>query len=146
MRTYFIIGLIISLLLVFALCRLLFSLLRVNWNNNNTKWFTYLFPVVISILIAWTAITQLYPRLLDVVHLANGQYELIEVELAEENIKFNRIEIDGTKYYHMPFAYSWPSNEKLQILSSPNMNYIIGYTAVEEGTEEIAAPLIAPND
>lgn len=144
MRNYFIIGLIVSLLLVIALCRLLFILLRINWNHNNTKWFTYLFPVAVSVLIAWTAITQLYPRFLDIVHLANGQYELVEVELTEANIKFNHIEIDGISYYHMPLVYSWPTGEKLQILSSPNMNYIIGFTAVEEIAEEIAAPFATP--
>jgi hypothetical protein len=141
MKIYFLIGLLVSLMLVAALCRLLFNLLRVNWNHNNTKWFTYLFPVVISLLIAWTAITELYPRFLDVVHLANGQYELTEVELSEGDIRFNSIVVDGVSYYHMPFVYSWPTGEKLQILSSPNMNYIIGYTAVEESTEEIASPL-----
>ncbi len=133
---YFLLGLIISLFLVIALTRLLIVLLRNNWNHNNQRWFSYLFPVVIAVLIAWTTITQLYPRLIDSVHLINGNYELSEAVLAEEDIRFNHIQIEGVSYYHLPLFYSWPVGERLQIMSLPNLNYIVRYTAVEEAVSE----------
>ncbi|HHV42698.1 MAG TPA: hypothetical protein GXX72_07665 [Clostridiaceae bacterium] len=136
MKFYFLFGFLVSLILIISLGRLLIILLRNNWNHNNQKWFSYLFPVFLSVVIAWTAGSQLYPRFMDLVHLLNGHYDLTETILTDDDVKFNYILVEGNKYYYLPFNYDWPRGEKLQILSSPQMRYVISFTAVEEAGAE----------
>ncbi|NLK02713.1 MAG: hypothetical protein GX314_06610 [Clostridiaceae bacterium] len=138
MKIYFVFGLLVSLLLVLFLIKILITLLRVNWNHNNQKWYSYLFPVIIAIVIAWSTVTQLYPRLMDLVQLANGHYNLTEAVLTPNDIKGNHIVINDTRYYHSPLGYDWPIGDKLQIMSSPNMNYVIRFTAVKEASPDDA--------
>lgn len=138
MKIYFVFGLLVSLLLVLFLIKILITLLRVNWNHNNQKWYSYLFPVIIAIVIAWSTVTQLYPRLMDLVQLANGHYNLTEAVLTPNDIKGNYIVINDIRYYHSPLGYDWPIGDKLQIMSSPNMNYVIRFTAVKEASPDDA--------
>ncbi len=122
---YFIFGVIISLGLVFVLFRALVLRLRINWDNRNKSWQLYLAPVILAVLLVWTVISQVYPRLYDSLSLISSQSEMVEVTLKRENIKTFYLEIEGERYFYCPATIDWQEDSYLQINYSPKMHYIV---------------------
>ncbi len=126
MVIYFALGLLLSLALTGALVALLVMFLRKNWNHANKTRLSYLAPIVLIVAIVYLSMTQLVPRVFDLVQLVNRQYNVREIEIPDEVIPgTHTLKIDGQIFFFPPGTFESSDKGRYQITYTPRTLYII---------------------
>ncbi len=121
-----IIGLFATAALVYAFCR---SLDR-NYGRRNKRPISYLAPVFLSLFLIFFSIDYTVPRLLDIVSLVSRDYEIMEIELDDAQIRWTALTIEEEPYYYNRFVYKPVSSIRYRMTALPNSHHVLKLEAV----------------
>lgn len=124
---YFIINLILHAIVSFILLMLLLRFVKINRKRKNKRGFTYLLPVVVTIVFILHGIYNTFPKMGDFVSVIKNTYPVTVVGTVE-SIGFanSNMMIDGKRYYFNPFTYKPKQGDVISGKATQYAHYITG--------------------
>ncbi len=133
----FIVSLVISLIVSVLLLLMFFHCLRINWKQKNRRPISYLAPSVLVVILILFTVTQMIPRLLDVVQIVGSSVMIEEIELQEEDINWMTFDYQQQRYWYNRWSFDLEANTVYRVRFTPYSHYVL---TVDEIAETSVAP------
>ncbi len=131
MTVYFLLSLIASILLAAGLFIWLIYRLRINRTGRNKKGYEFLLPILITILFFSVAAADTFPRLLDVLNIAQNNIKTIQVSGDQIDVNRNRYLIEGELYMSSFPKFKIAQDRMYQISYLPQTKIIVKQKVIE---------------
>ena len=133
----YIVSLIISLIVSVVLFSLFFHSLRLNWKQKNRRPISYLAPVILVAALIVFSVTQMIPRLLDLIPLVGSTLAIEEIVLQDEDINWISFEYQQNRYWYNRWTFDLETDTAYRISYTPFSHYVL---TIDEMAETAVAP------
>ena len=137
---YFFINLCIHLTVSILLLLLILRFVSNNQHRRNKKGISYLFPVAVTIVFLFQALSVTAPRAMDSVYVLKENYQTISGRV--ESVKYlnHALVIDGVTYYYNPFVPQPKTGDNLEISFTPYAHYIAELAVIQVNGHDSLQP------
>jgi hypothetical protein len=132
---FFILNLVISVILTAVIMVILAKSLTVNWERKNRHPFSYLMPVVLTVVLLYVSLTMTVPRLLDSVAVATKACTVEEVHTEPGTIGSMTIQAGERVLHFNPWQFKFTTGQSFRVTYTPRSRFILEVTEIgQNGT------------
>lgn len=112
-------------LLIFLISKVIFIRLRRNQNKQNTRGFKYLYPIFLSLILAYLVLFIYHPLILDAFDLLSGQVDFVESSSAELKSSHGILKVKDKQIKLPPLALKFETNTDYQLHYTSRLQILV---------------------
>ena len=127
----YLLSLFASLILTSVVIMLLTKCLTVNWERKNRHRFSYVMPVILTVILLYLSLTLTMPRLLDSLAVLTDQCPVEEVHMADASIGSMTLQIGDRVLHYNPRQFTFLAEQTVRLKYTPRSRFILEVKVIE---------------